>query len=82
MFYVYVLFAKKHDKIYIGFTSDLKGRLLAHNHESNSGWTSKYKPWELIYSEEFSEKITAMKREKELKSSRGRAFIRSIINIY
>ena len=79
MYYVYVLYSKNFDKIYVGFTSDLKGRLSAHNHPSNSGWTAKYKPWEMIYNEEFSEKLLAMKREQELKSSRGRSFIRALI---
>jgi len=79
MFYVYVLYSKDFDKIYVGFTSDLGGRLIAHNHASNSGWTSKYKPWSIIYTEEFSEKRMAMKREQELKSSRGRSFIRTLI---
>ena len=80
MFYVYALYSKDFDKIYIGFTSDLNARLNAHNHESNTGWTSKFKPWILFYNEEFMNKSDAMKREKQLKSSRGRVFIRSLLS--
>ncbi len=39
MFYVYVLYSTNFDKIYIGFTSDIDNRLIAHNHSSNKGWT-------------------------------------------
>ena len=79
MYNVYVLYSVKYDKIYIGYTSDLKQRLLSHNKLASKGWTVKYRPWELIYKEEYSEKSDAMKREKELKSHRGRDFIRSLI---
>jgi putative endonuclease len=79
MYFVYVLYSEAFDKIYIGFTSDLKARLLSHNELATKGWTIKYRPWKLIYSEEFQEKVDALKREKELKSYQGRIFIRNKI---
>jgi len=79
MYTVYVLHSKKFDKIYIGFTSDLKKRLLSHNELANKGWTISFRPWKLVYQEEFAEKKHAMKREKELKSHEGRNFIRKLI---
>ena len=82
MFTVYVLHSEKFNKIYIGFTSDLETRLNSHNHLATKGYTIKYRPWKVIYTEEFSDKAKAMKREKELKSSNGRAFIRSLIEQY
>ena len=80
MFTVYALHSPNYDKIYIGFTSNLELRLLSHNEVSKKGFTAKYRPWNLIYSEEYEDKSSAMKREKELKSYRGREFIRSLIN--
>ena len=77
MFTVYVLYSNKHDKLYIGYTSDLKRRLLSHNKLAKKGWTIKYRPWKLIYSEEFPNKSAAIKRERELKSHKGRDFLRS-----
>jgi len=77
MYYVYALYSKKYDKIYIGMTSDIKARLASHNHPMNRGWTSKYKPWEVIYKESLPTKRAALIREKQLKSFRGRQFIRS-----
>ena len=53
--------------------------MLSHNKLGKKGWTIKYRPWEVVYSQEFTTKAEAMKREKELKSAKGRAFIWEII---
>jgi putative endonuclease len=79
MYYTYVLYSKEYNKIYIGFTSDLEARLHQHNHPLNRGWTSKYRPWELLYHETQNTKKEAMIREKQLKSARGRLFIKSTL---
>ena len=79
MFTVYALFSEKHNKIYIGMTSNLEMRVFAHNNLPK-GWTASFRPWKLVYTEEFSLKHEALKREKELKSDQGREFIRKIIN--
>ena len=79
MFTVYVLYSKDYNKIYVGFTSDLEQRLLSHNELGKKGWTIKFRPWQLIYEEEYSEKSDAMKREKQLKTATGRNFIWSLI---
>jgi len=79
MFTVYVLYSKSSDKIYIGFTSNLEQRLLSHNELGKKGWTIKFRPWELVHTEEFEEKADAMRREKALKSGQGRDFIWSLV---
>ena len=79
MFTVYALFSEKHNKIYIGMTSNLEMRFFAHNNLPK-GWTASFRPWKLIYTEEFGSKQEALIREKELKSARGRESIRKIIN--
>jgi len=79
MFFVYALYSVKYDRIYVGFTSNLEQRIKTHNAPLNRRYTGKYQPWILIHTEQFDEKISAMKREKELKSFRGREFIRSLI---
>ncbi|MCU0367202.1 MAG: GIY-YIG nuclease family protein [Cyclobacteriaceae bacterium] len=76
MFTVYVLFSKQSDKIYIGYTSDLESRLLSHNQLAKKGYTIKYRPWILVHSEVFDNKSNAIRRERELKSARGRMYIR------
>ena len=78
---VYVLYSRKYDKIYVGHTSNLISRFHSHNELSHKGWTAKFRPWLVIYCEWFKSKSDAIKREKQLKSSKGREFVRSkIIN--
>ncbi|WP_394366220.1 GIY-YIG nuclease family protein [Tenuifilum thalassicum] len=63
----------------MGYTSDLEARLRAHNHPNNRGWTRRYRPWELVYYEEYTSKRDALTRERELKQHKGRDFIRELI---
>ena len=79
-FYTYVLFSESFNKIYIGFTSNIDKRLLSHNSLAKKGWTMKFRPWKLVYSEVYKSKKEAMKREKQLKSAKGREFIHNLIN--
>ncbi len=60
-------------------TSNLDERLKAHN-ELGKGWTKSFRPWIIIYTEEYAEKKMALKREKQLKGAAGRLFIRSLIS--
>lgn len=76
-FSVYVLFSKKHNKHYTGFTSNLENRLISHN-ELGHDWTSRYRPWKLIYSKKFDTKEEAMSYEKWLKAGSGRDFIKTL----
>ncbi|MCF6212772.1 MAG: GIY-YIG nuclease family protein [Flavobacteriaceae bacterium] len=75
----YALYSKSFDKIYVGFTSNLIARFLSHN-KLGKGYTKKFRPWIVVYVEFFDCKKNALHREKELKSSRGRNFIRNIID--
>jgi putative endonuclease len=74
LYVVYFLYSEKFNKIYIGFTSDLINRFASHNGLATKGYTIKFRPWKVAYLEFFDDKNEAMKREKKLKSSRGRDF--------
>jgi putative endonuclease len=76
MFWVYVLYSTSFNKIYIGYTSDLEARFKSHNELATKGWTIKFRPWIIVHSESFKTKSEAMKREKELKTAKGREFVR------
>ena len=76
MFTVYVLFSEKFNKLYIGFTSDIKKRFISHNELAIKGFTVKYRPWKIIHTEVFDNKKDAMVREKQLKQGKGREWIR------
>ena len=75
MFKVYVLYSPKHHKIYIGFTSDLENRMDSHNIYSKKGYTAKFRPWEIVFTEDYEVKKEATNREKQLKTAKGREFI-------
>ncbi len=80
MYKVYVLYSKRFNKIYIGYTFDLVDKFLSHNEKTTKGYTVKYRPWEIAFYEEFATKQEAMRREKELKTSRGRYYVWEKIN--
>lgn len=74
MFYVYILKSiNDPQKLYTGFTSDLKSRLLEHN-SGKSTHTNKHKPWEITFYCAFKNKKTALDFEKYLKSGSGISF--------
>ena len=69
MFYVYVLKSGKTRFLYVGVTSDLKRRLLAHNSERASReFTERNKPWKLVYYEAYLNGQDAHEREAALKN--------------
>jgi putative endonuclease len=76
MYTVYVLYSSLYDKIYIGYTSNVEARLLSHNVLAEKGWTIKYRPWALVYKEQNNTKSEALSRERELKTSKCRKWIR------
>ena len=80
MFTVYVLYSPTFHKIYIGYTSDLNQRFKSHNELASKRWTIKFRPWEIVYPETLDTKQGAMKREKELKTAKGRQWIWQLIN--
>lgn len=75
MYYVYVLKSLNYpDQIYIGFTANLKNRLVVHN-SGGSPHTAKYKPWKLISYTALENQDKAIEFEDYLKSKSGRALI-------
>jgi putative endonuclease len=79
MYIVYVLYSKKFEKIYVGYTSNFEERFKSHNELSTKGWTIKFRPWEVVHKEFFECKIDAMRREKQLKTASGREWIWRLI---
>jgi putative endonuclease len=66
MFFVYFLKCRD-NSFYCGYTNDLDKRIEAHNQGKGAKYTMKRRPVSLIYSEEFTTKSEAMKREYALK---------------
>jgi len=64
--FVYILKCSD-QSYYVGSTSNMEKRLQKHNASRGFTWTAKRLPFELIYQEYHSDKITALKREKQIK---------------
>ena len=80
MYFVYILKSLKTNKSYVGSTSKEVGlRLRDHNLGSNE-WTTKHKPFKLVYYESLFCKQDALHRENFLKSGVGRKVKDLLIN--
>lgn len=80
MHFVYALYNRNSNKIYIGETSNLERRLEEHNKKRGDHFTAKLDgEWTLIYKEEAEDRKIALLREKQLKSYKGREFIKQYI---
>lgn len=81
MYYVYVLRSLKDEKLYSGYTSNLKQRLEYHN--SGKVESTKWrKPFELIYFEGYNHQQDATAREKFFKTQWGRNYVRRVLKNY
>jgi len=69
-YHVYILKSCVCERYYIGCTSDLEKRIIVHNSGGTKS-TKPYRPWKIIYSENFSDKHQAYKREWYLKHPSG-----------
>ena len=77
-FYVYVIKCSN-DSLYIGQTQDLRKRWNEHIVGKASDWTKKYPPKFIVHHEIFSTREEAVNREKELKTTNGRRYLKKII---
>ncbi len=59
----------KKNVTYVGYTSNIKNRLLLHNSSKGAKFT-KGKKWILIYKKKYNSKALAMKNEYILKKNR------------
>ena len=69
---MYILKSLKNNKLYTGYTSDLKHRFEEHNSLVGGSYTSKNAPFKIMYYECFLNKKDALMEEKFLKSGKGR----------
>ena len=77
--YVYVLRSLKDKYFYTGYTSGLDNRVKEHNNGKVKS-TRNRKPLELVYFEGSRNMDDALHREKYLKSTYGKRYIRNRLN--
>ena len=69
MYYVYVIQNLDNpDDFYLGYSANLKDRLIAHNSDKNL--STRGKSWRVIYYEAYLNESVAKKREQKLKQNR------------
>ena len=76
MYTVYVLKSLINGRFYIGQTNNIERRLKEHNN-GKSKYTKSTRPFVLIYSEDYPTRQIAVKREHELKSGKGREWLKA-----
>ena len=77
-FKVYVLFSPSIGLTYVGQTADLSRRIQLHR-EAKSFWTKRCHDWQLIYEESFQTRGEAMKRERFLKTGKGKEELQRLL---
>ncbi|MDY0089106.1 MAG: GIY-YIG nuclease family protein [Flavobacteriaceae bacterium] len=80
-YYVYVLKSEKDSMFYTGYTNNLKERLKMHN-EGKVSSTKNRTPFVLVYFEGCLNQQDATHREKYLKSSWGKRYLKERMKNY
>lgn len=76
MFYVYILQSLKDYRLYTGYTHDLQKRL--EEHQAGKVLSTKHRlPIKLIYFEACVNKVDALRREKYLKTTYGKRYLKN-----
>ena len=81
MYYVYALISNVDNQFYVGFTNDLKMRMDAHA-KGKVESTRNRRPLKLVYYEACLESNDALRREKYLKTTWGKRYLRSRIRYH
>ena len=75
---MYILYSSRIDKFYVGYTSlSLPERLSKHN-TNHKGFTGQTNDWAIRWSEPFSDKTQAIRKEKQIKSRGAERFLTSL----
>lgn len=80
-YYIYVLKSEKDGMLYTGYTHDLKERLKMHNEGRISSTKNRF-PFKLIYFEGCLNQQDATHREKYLKTTWGKRYLKERLKRY
>ena len=76
MYYTYVLYSKKDCKLYVGYSSDLKKRVVLHQ-KGCVNITKNRRPLILVYYEAFIDEKAARDQELFYKTGQGRRVLKN-----
>lgn len=78
MYYVYILKSEKDNKLYIGYSTDLKKRFSEHQ-SGNVSSTRPRRPFELVFYEAYKSMKDAKRREMYFKTTKGKTSLKTML---
>ena len=77
--FIYVLRSRETHRLYTGATTNIEARIAQHNTDQSRS-TKNRGPWDLVHHEEFATLAEALRRERFLKSGKGRDELQRILD--
>jgi len=78
-YHLYILKSLVVYKYYTGISKNPQRRLSYHN-TVEKGFTSRYRPWELVFTKKFNNKAEAIVAEKKVKGWKSKVMIEKLIS--
>ncbi|RPI70816.1 MAG: GIY-YIG nuclease family protein [Ignavibacteriales bacterium] len=78
-YYLYILKSDSAGKYYMGSSENPERRLSFHN-SLEKGFTSRYRPWRIVFVQEFESKTLALAVERKIKRWKSKKMIEKVIN--
>ncbi len=79
MYYLYILESISSGKFYVGYSENPERRLEFHN-SIEKGFTSRYRPWKIVYTKVYYTKKEAMAAERLVKGWKSRKKVIELVN--
>jgi putative endonuclease len=78
-YYLYILKLEIIDKNYTDIATNPENRLVYHN-TKEKGFTSRYRPWKIVFNQKFESKELALAAERKIKKWKSRLMTEKIVN--
>ncbi len=78
-YYLYILKSKVTNKFYIGVSGNPTTRLSYHN-SLEKGFTSRYRPWKIVFTKPYNSKSEALAAERKIKKWKSKVMTQRVIS--
>jgi putative endonuclease len=75
---VYILQSEQNGRYYVGRSQNPEARVEHHN-TTSTGFTARYRPWRLVFQQEFDTKAEAIEAEQLIKGWKSRKMTRYVV---
>jgi putative endonuclease len=76
--WLYILESEANRRFYVGISTNPERRLKHHN-TTETGFTARYRPWRLVFSQQFDSEREARTAERKIKDWKRRKMTRLVI---